>query len=123
MTKQDFEKFYSLLRALYPNRKQLDSKQAQTAWWYVVEPYGYDACKSALLLHARASKHFPDPADVTADLPPENTAKKTNERVTEAVDEAGYIGNVEGYARVTGVRCPVFASAQEADRWWRQQQI
>lgn len=117
MSDYDFERFYTLLRTLYPNRAALGSAEAKLAWKYVTEPYGYDACKGALLAHTRTSKHFPDPADITGGLLPE---KPPTPKESGALTEQEALQNVRTAAKIRGWFMPEPLTAREAFAWYRE---
>lgn len=71
MTKAEFDKLWRLLGTYWPNAQQAKNADMRLAWWYAVQPINYDDAKAAVIAYTRKNKFFPDVADVTSGLIPE----------------------------------------------------
>lgn len=77
MDHQERQKIYALLAQYYPNTKQLKDKTTLTAWGFALERFPYGDVKNAVINYAISNKFFPDLADITAGLAPEQAEQAT----------------------------------------------
>ena len=73
MNKEDRQKIYTLLSKYFPNARQLKDPATLTAWGLVLGKYPYDDVKNAVIEYVARNKFFPDIADITGSLTPEES--------------------------------------------------
>lgn len=84
MNTAERQKIYTLLAQYFPNAKQLKDKTTLTAWGLALERFPYADVKTAVVNYAITNKFFPDLADITAGLTPEQQAEPPTRAVPPA---------------------------------------
>lgn len=115
MDSNDVKKLWALLAELYPRQKQAETKERLAAWALAMEPYDYDAIKTAALAHARKSDYYPSVSEIVANLPQPDKNAWMDEYISDkpcaglewqrsidagrSFDAADELGAVSRYAR------------------------
>ena len=94
MTTTEFERVWNLLSGLWPNASKPNRKRI---WEIGLAPYGMDDCTNAIMEYARRSKYFPDLADVTAALVPEEIMKPESNAEMDAKHLRDIVQNFGSY--------------------------
>lgn len=99
-------KLFLLLAQLWPNKKISD--HTKLAWGLVLEPYRYADVRAAAIAYAAKHKYFPDVADLTAGLEPEEgqaeeDALRWMDRYITLRDNAPGLGRISRMARERGI--------------------
>lgn len=109
MDRSEVEKLFTLFSQFWPN-KQVTTKM-KLAWEIALEPYSYADVRAAAVAYARRNKFFPDVADITMGIepqeeqPPEETLD-TMERfawMRDYVHKERKLGRISCYAREQGM--------------------
>lgn len=105
MDRCEVEKLFTLFSQFWPN-KQVTAKM-KMAWEIALEPYSYAECRAAAVAYARRNKFFPDVADITMGIAPqEKQAQDTMERfawMRDYVHKERKLGRISRYAREHGM--------------------
>ncbi len=110
MDRCEVEKLFTLFSQFWPN-KQVTTKM-KLAWEIALEPYGYADVRAAAVAYARRNKFFPDVADITMGIEPqeeqaqEEQAQDTMERfawMRDYVHKERKLGRISRYAREHGM--------------------
>lgn len=110
MDKCEVEKLFTLFSQFWPN-KQVTTKM-KLAWEIALEPYSYAGVRAAAVAYARRNKFFPDVADITMGIEPqeektqEEQAQDTMERfawMRDYVHKERKLGRISRYAREHGM--------------------
>lgn len=110
MDRCEVEKLFTLFSQFWPN-KQVTAKM-KLAWEIALEPYSYAGVRAAAVAYARRNKFFPDVADITMGIEPqeeqtqEEQAPDTMERfawMRDYVHKERKLGRISRYAREHGM--------------------
>lgn len=109
MDRCEVEKLFTLFSQFWPN-KQVTAKM-KLAWEIALEPYGYADVRAAAVAYARRNKFFPDVADITMGIapqeePPPEETPDTMERfawMSDFVHKERKLGRISCYARGYGM--------------------
>ena len=70
MRKEDIQKLFNLIETLYPSAKKNPRTPAVLeAWALVLEPWGYEDAKQAVVIRARENRFPPDASELVPYLP------------------------------------------------------
>lgn len=105
MNRCEVNKLFTLFSQFWPN-KQVTAKM-KMAWEIALEPYSYAEVRAAAVAYARRNKFFPDVADITMGIAPqEEQAQDTMERfawMRDYVYKERKLGRISRYAREQGM--------------------
>lgn len=110
MDRSEVEKLFTLFSQFWPN-KQVTAKM-KLAWEIALEPYSYAYVRAAAVAYARRNKFFPDVADITMGIEPqeeqaqEEQAQDTMERfawMRDYINKEHKWGRISRYAREHGM--------------------
>lgn len=105
MDRSEVEKLFTLFSQFWPN-KQVTAKM-KLAWETALEPYSYADVRAAAVAYARRNKFFPDVADITMGIEPqEEQAQDTMERfawMRDYINKEHKWGRISRYAREHGM--------------------
>lgn len=105
MKKSEARQIFRLLEAYWPRAKQLTNAGTLTAWWRVLEKLPYEDVRASVEAYAATHKYFPDVADVTAAIYPQEAAAPRRKPLR---------AHIEKLRELSPEPCPILA-AHEGD--------
>lgn len=79
MDKRGFEKIWNLYRTLYPGHHNLDDENLKIVWEVALMPFSLDDVAASVMAYARKKKYFPNIAEITENLEPEELPEEARE--------------------------------------------
>lgn len=79
MDKRGFEKIWNLYRTLYPGHHNLDDENLKIVWEVALMPFSLDDVAASVMAYARKKKYFPNIAEITENLEPEELPEEVRE--------------------------------------------
>lgn len=87
MQTEEFDKIWNLYQTLFPAASsRLKNANTRKAWQVALEPYAMDDVVDASMRWARKTKFFPDIADITGNLIPEQLAEDAEDPALDRED-------------------------------------
>lgn len=110
----EFSRLWALFEELFPAAARKKSEKTKTVWRKAVEPYSLNDVTAAVIEYARKNNFFPDIADITRDLKPD-------EQWTCFLrfGESPIAHNAKLLAKIKQVPIPCFETDAEYMRWAR----
>lgn len=115
MTEAEFSRLWALFGELFPAAVKKKGDKARSVWHKGTEPFLLSDVTAAVMDHARKNNFFPDLAEITSRLDPDQEWKYCRQ-----FGEPGIIHNARVYAKIRGIDFPACDSSERAMEWFHR---